>query len=147
MKTTTMKRNSNTFITFTVVLSLLLSFTLFTCKSASQPTLKETLVEVTSHNGYDGYMFLEYEGDNRFSLTMSSYDITIKDEFVSKYDVFDDTTTLYLYGTFDDKIERLVPSPYYGVVRTDKGVVIFTSDEKIDGNELKETLHLIKKSL
>lgn len=142
-----MKRNSNTFITFTVVLSIILSLTLFTCRSASHPTLKETLVEVTSHNGYDGYMFWEYEGDNRFSLTMSSYDITIKDEFVSKYDVFDDTTTLYLYGTFDGKIERLVPSPYYGVVRTDKGVVIFTSDQKIDGNELKETLHLIKKSL
>lgn len=142
-----MKRNSNTFITFTVILSLLLSFTLLTCRSAKYPSLKETLVEVTSHNDYDGYMFLEYEGDNRFSLTMSSYNITIKDEFVSKYDVFDDTTTLYLYGTFDDKIEREVPSPYYGVVRTEKGVVIFTSSQKIDGNELKETLHLIKKSL
>lgn len=142
-----MKRNSNTFITFTVVLSLLLSLTLFTCKSASQPSLKETLVEVTSHNDYEGYMFLEYEGDNSFSLTLSSYDITIKDEFISKYDVFDDTTTVYLSGTFDSKIERLVPSTYYGVVRTDKGVVIFTSDQKIDGNELRETLPLIKKSL
>ena len=144
-----MKRNSNTFITFTVILSLLLSFTLFTCKSASHPTLKETLVEVTSHNGYEGYMFLEYEGDNTFSLTLSSYDITIKDEFVSKYDVFDDTSsvTIYLNGTFDSKIEREVPSPYYGVVRTDKGVVIFTSSQKIDGNELRETLPQIKKSL
>lgn len=142
-----MEKNGKTFITFTVVLSLLLSFTLLTCRSAKYPSLKETVVEVTSHNGYDGYMFLEYEGDNRFSLTMSSYNITIKDEFVSKYDVFDDTTTVYLLGTFDGKIEREVPSPYYGVVRTDKGVVIFTSDEKIDGNELKETLHLIKKSL
>lgn len=142
-----MEKNSNTFITFTVILSLLLTLTLFTCKSASQPSLKETLVEVTSHNGYEGYMFLEYEGDNRFSLTMSSYDITIKDEFVSKYDVFDDTTTVYLLGTFDSKIERLVPSPYYGVVRTDKGVVIFTCNQKIDGNELRKTLPLIKKSL
>lgn len=144
-----MKRNSNTFITFTVILSLFLTLTLLTCRSASQPTLKETLVEVTSHNGYDGYMFLEYEGDNSFSLTLSSYDITIKDEYVSKYDVFDDTTsvTVYLSGTFDSKIEKEVPSPYYGVVRTDKGVVIFTSDQKIDGNELRETLPLIKKSL
>lgn len=142
-----MEKNGKTFIILTIVVSILLSFTLYTCRSASQPSLKETLVEVTTHNGYDGYMFLEYEGYNSFSLTMSSYDITIKDEFVSKYDVFDDTTTLYLYGTFDSKIERLVPSPYYGVLRTDKGVVIFTSDQKIDGNELKETLHLIKKSL
>lgn len=142
-----MKRNSNTFITFTVVLSILLSLTLFTCKSASQPSLKETLVEVTSHNDYEGYMFLEYEGDNSFSLTLSSYDITIKDEFISKYDVFDDTTTVYLSGTFDSKIEREVPAHYYGVVRTDKGVVIFTSDQKIDGNELRKTLPLIKKSL
>lgn len=142
-----MKRNSNTFITFTVVLSLLLSFTLLTCRSAKYPSLKETLVEVTSHNGYEGYMFLEYEGQNSFSLTLSSYDITIKDEFVSKYDVFDDTTTLYHYGTFDSKIEREVPSSYYGVVRTEKGVVIFTSSQKIDGNELRKTLPLIKKSL
>lgn len=142
-----MEKNGKTFIIFTIVLSILLTLTLFTCRSASQPSLKETLVEVTSHNGYDGYMFFEYEGDNSFSVTMTSYDITIKDEFISKYDVFDDTTTVYLYGTFDSKIEREVPSPYYGVVRTDKGVVIFTSDEKIDGNELRKTLPLIKKSL
>lgn len=144
-----MKRNSNTFITFTVVLSILLSLTLFTCKSASQPTLKETLVEVTSHNNYEGYYFLEYEGQNTFSLSITSQPLTIKDEFISKYDIFDDTTSVKTYEAkdFDSKLHSLISSPYYGVVRTDKGVVIFTSDQKIDGNELRETLPLIKKSL
>lgn len=144
-----MKRNSNTFIIFTVLLTLLLSFTLFTCGSASQPTLKETLVEVTSHNGYDGYMFLEYEGQNTFSLSITSEPLTIKDEFISRYDIFDDTTSVKVYEAkeFDSKLHRLINSSYYGVVRTEKGVVIFTSSQKIDGNELRKTLPLIKKSL
>lgn len=144
-----MKRNSNTFITFTVVLSLLLSFTLFTCKSAKYPSLKETLVEVTSHNDYEGYYFLEYEGRNTFSLSITSEPLTIKDDFISRYDIFDDTTSVKVYEAkeFDSKLHRLINSTYYGVVRTDKGVVIFTSDQKIDGNELRKTLPLIKKSL
>jgi hypothetical protein len=144
-----MKRNSNTFITFTVVLSLLLSFTLLTCRSASHPTLKEVMIEVTSHNDYEGYYFLEYEGQNTFSLSITSQPLTIKDEFISRYDIFDDTTSVKVYESneFDSKLHRLINSSYYGVIRTDKGVVIFTSDQKIDGNELSKTLPLIKKSL
>lgn len=142
-------KNTQSFIIITLLLTAVLSLTLLTCRSASQPSLKETLVEVTSHNDYEGYYFLEYEGQNTFSLSITSQPLTIKDEFISRYDIFDDTTSVKVYGAneFDSKLHRLINSSYYGVVRTDKGVVIFTSDQKIDGNELRETLPLIKKSL
>ena len=142
-------KNTQSFIIITLLLTAVLSLTLFTCKSAKYPSLKETLVEVTSHNDYDGYYFLEYEGRNTFSLSITSEPLTIKDDFISRYDIFDDTTSVKVYEAkeFDSKLHRLINSPYYGVVRTDKGVVIFTSSQKIDGNELRKTLPLIKKSL
>lgn len=142
-------KNTQSFIIITLLLTAVLSLTLLTCKSASQPTLKEVMIEVTSHNHYEGYYFLEYEGQNTFSLSITSQPLTIKDEFISRYDIFDDTTSVKVYeaNEFDSKLHSLINSSYYGVIRTDKGVVIFTSDQKIDGNELSKTLPLIKKSL